>query len=90
MQTEVDAAVIRRSLGEPHLFAAVFDRHFDAVHRYAERRVGPDLVGEVTDPAGRPGIAVAMDDEVARIRRTLVFDPDTYVLLAEEEGRPPR
>ncbi len=47
MHTEADAAVIRRSLGEPRAFAAVFDRHFDAVHRYAQRRVGRDLADEI-------------------------------------------
>jgi RNA polymerase sigma factor (sigma-70 family) len=38
-----DAAAIRRSLREPRAFASVFDRHFDAVHRYIQRRVGRDL-----------------------------------------------
>jgi len=36
--------------------------------------------------AGRPGIAVAKDDDVNHVRSTLVFDPNTSVLLAEEES----
>jgi RNA polymerase sigma factor (sigma-70 family) len=35
-----DAAVIESSLSEPGAFGAIFDRHFDAVHRYLARRVG--------------------------------------------------
>ena len=42
-----DADLVRESLREPQAFAAVFDRHFDAVHAFAQRRVGPDLGAEV-------------------------------------------
>ena len=42
-----DATVIERSLGEPDVFAVLFDRHFDAVHAYAQRRVGLDLADEI-------------------------------------------
>lgn len=42
-----DAAAIRRSLADPHAFTAVFDRHFDAVHGYAQRRAGGDLADEI-------------------------------------------
>ena len=35
-----DATAITRSLQTPRAFEAVFDRHFDAVHRYLSRRVG--------------------------------------------------
>lgn len=42
-----DAAAIETSLREPQAFAAVFDRHFDAVHGYAQRRVGSDLADEI-------------------------------------------
>ena len=35
-----DAAAISRSVGMPEAFEAIFDRHFDAVHRYLARRVG--------------------------------------------------
>lgn len=39
--------MIARSLGSPHDFAAVFERHFEAVHAYVQRRVGVDLADEV-------------------------------------------
>ncbi|AIV38364.1 RNA polymerase sigma factor [Streptomyces sp. R1] len=42
---ESDASVIARSRDEPEAFAALFDRHADAVHRYVARRLG----GEVAD-----------------------------------------
>jgi RNA polymerase sigma-70 factor (ECF subfamily) len=42
---ESDASVIERSRDEPEAFAALFDRHADAVHRYVARRLG----GEVAD-----------------------------------------
>jgi RNA polymerase sigma factor (sigma-70 family) len=32
--------VIARSLSDPSAFGVIFDRHFDAVHRYLARRVG--------------------------------------------------
>jgi RNA polymerase sigma factor (sigma-70 family) len=43
-----DAQAIGDSLAEPEAFAVLFDRHFDAVHGYAQRRVGPDLADEIT------------------------------------------
>lgn len=42
-----DAAVIVRSLDQPHAFAPIFDRHFDAVHSYARRRLGQTLAEEI-------------------------------------------
>jgi RNA polymerase sigma factor (sigma-70 family) len=42
-----DAEAIRRSLTDPASFAAVFDRHFLAVHRYLHRRGGRDLADEL-------------------------------------------
>jgi RNA polymerase sigma-70 factor (ECF subfamily) len=42
-----DGLTIRRSLDDPRAFAAIFERHFDALHGYARRRVGPDLAEEV-------------------------------------------
>lgn len=42
-----DAQAIEASLVEPERFAVLFDRHFDSVHGYAQRRVGPDLADEV-------------------------------------------
>jgi hypothetical protein len=57
-----------------------------ALYAVAARIPGVDLVGEVTDSAGRRGIAVAKDDDVNHMRSILVFDPQTSVLLAEEES----
>ncbi|MET9344320.1 MULTISPECIES: RNA polymerase sigma factor [unclassified Nonomuraea] len=42
-----DAELIRRSLHEPEMFAAVFDRHAPHLHRYAARRLGPDAAEDV-------------------------------------------
>ncbi|MGZ4308874.1 MAG: RNA polymerase sigma factor [Gaiellaceae bacterium] len=42
-----DAEAFRRSLTDPDAFAAVFDRHFVAVHRYLHRRGGRDLADEL-------------------------------------------
>jgi RNA polymerase sigma factor (sigma-70 family) len=42
-----DAQVIAASRAEPLAFATVFDRHYDAVHRYLARRVGPDLADDL-------------------------------------------
>ncbi len=57
-----------------------------ALYAVAARIPGVDLVGDVTDSAGRRGIAVAKDDDVNHVRSTLVFDPRTSVLLDEEES----
>jgi hypothetical protein len=54
-----------------------------ALYQVAARIPGVELVGPVTDSAGRPGIAVARDDH--GIRSMLVFDPQTSALLAEEQ-----
>jgi len=35
-----DGLVIRASLGEPARFEAIFERHYDTVRRYAQRRAG--------------------------------------------------
>lgn len=42
-----DADHLARSLREPAAFRLIFDRHFDAVHRYVHRRVGRDLADEL-------------------------------------------
>jgi RNA polymerase sigma factor (sigma-70 family) len=42
-----DAVVIERSLMDPQAFASIFDRHFDAVHGYARRRLGRSLAEEI-------------------------------------------
>jgi RNA polymerase sigma-70 factor, ECF subfamily len=45
--TEPDARAIERSRSEPEAFVAVFDRHFDTIHRYVHRRLGRDLADEL-------------------------------------------
>jgi len=47
IQDMTDAEAIARSRAEPAAFGAVFDRHFQAVYAYAQRRVGPALCEEV-------------------------------------------
>lgn len=45
--TTTDAEVIRRSRAEPGQFGLIFDRHFDTIHRYLARRVGPALADDL-------------------------------------------
>lgn len=47
METGSDAQIIAASRVEPLVFATIFDRHHDAVHRYLARRVGPDLADDL-------------------------------------------
>jgi RNA polymerase sigma factor (sigma-70 family) len=42
-----DAEVIAASRADPELFAAIFDRHADEIHRYAARRLGPQAAADV-------------------------------------------
>jgi hypothetical protein len=56
-----------------------------ALYVVAARIPGVQLLGDVTDSAGRQGVAVAMDNEVSKDRSTLVLDPKTGALLAEED-----
>lgn len=37
---ETDAEIIARSWDEPTAFAAIFDRHYDAIHRFLWGRIG--------------------------------------------------
>jgi RNA polymerase sigma factor (sigma-70 family) len=43
-----DADLIARSLAQPDLFTAVFDRHSGEILRYVYARLGPDLAEDVT------------------------------------------
>lgn len=43
-----DSTLIGNSIGDPEVFASLFDRHADEVHRYAARRLGPELAEDVT------------------------------------------
>jgi hypothetical protein len=54
-----------------------------ALYQVAARIPGVELLGPVTDSAGRTGIAVAKEDH--GIRHTLIFDPQTSALLSEEQ-----
>ena len=42
-----DSAALAASLTSPAEFAPVFDRHYDAVHAYLQRRIGPDAADEL-------------------------------------------
>jgi RNA polymerase sigma factor (sigma-70 family) len=47
MAPRTDADSIAASLSEPRAFVDVFDRHFDAIHRYLVRRVGSHNADEL-------------------------------------------
>ncbi|WP_433210659.1 CU044_5270 family protein [Dactylosporangium sp. CS-047395] len=66
------ADLIREAYLSPAALAAVFD----AVARIP----GVDVVGDVTDDAGRPGVAVALT-EVQGMRTELIFDKATHAFL---------
>jgi RNA polymerase sigma-70 factor (ECF subfamily) len=42
-----DSDAIAASALNPADFAAIFDRHFDVIHAYLQRRIGPDLADEL-------------------------------------------
>lgn len=42
-----DAAILAASLSDPQAFAAVFERHFTAIHRWLHRRVGAPLAEDL-------------------------------------------
>ena len=49
LDTEVsDAELIQRSLAEPELFTAIFDRYSGEIVRYVHSRLGGDLAEDVT------------------------------------------
>lgn len=43
-----DGELIEQSRGEPERFAAIFDRHAPAVHRYLARRAGTSIADDLT------------------------------------------
>lgn len=69
--------LLRETVAPPELRAALYE--------VAARIPGVELVGEVTDPAGRTGVAVAMASKADGVRREFVFDPETSELLAERQ-----
>ena len=65
--------------------AATTPRQRGALYEVAARIPGVELVGRVRDRSGRDGIAVAMRNEPDGTRDTLIFDPQSGALLAEEK-----
>ena len=65
--------LLRETYGSPALRAALYE--------VAASLPGVELIGSTTDPAGRPGIAVAFENGSAR--NELIFDPRTAALLGE-------
>jgi RNA polymerase sigma-70 factor (ECF subfamily) len=47
----LDSDAISASAATPAEFAAIFDRHFDAIHAYLQRRIGRDLADELSAEA---------------------------------------
>jgi RNA polymerase sigma-70 factor (ECF subfamily) len=47
LQASHDGAVIAESLAMPAAFGAIFDRHFDVIHGYLQRQVGPDRADDL-------------------------------------------
>ena len=43
-----DADLIAASFSDPEQFGAIFERHFDPIHRYASRRLGAALADDLT------------------------------------------
>lgn len=48
LQTLTDAQIIATSESDPSRFGEIFDRHFPAIHRYVNRRVGRELADDLT------------------------------------------
>jgi RNA polymerase sigma-70 factor (ECF subfamily) len=46
-----DAVIIERSMSQPAAFAAIFDRHFDAVRAYLVRRIGTSRADDLAASA---------------------------------------
>src|SRR3954451_22749785 len=42
-----DGKLILRSQAEPELFGELFDRHYAAIYRFIQRRMGPELADEL-------------------------------------------
>src|SRR5258706_5091474 len=63
-----DGHRIASSLERPDEFAVIFERHFDAIHRYIARRLGPGLADDLAATvfaeafAGRAGFLAHVDD----------------------------
>lgn len=46
-QSESDSAAIDASLADPRAFGVIFERHYDAIHGYLQRRLSADLADEL-------------------------------------------
>ncbi len=46
-ETPTDAEIIVASQSDPRQFGAIFDRHFDAIHRYLSRRIGESIADDL-------------------------------------------
>lgn len=57
-----------------------------AIYQLTAELPGVELLGAVDDPIGRPGTGIAYTDARRGIRHELVFDPETSVLLGEQES----
>jgi hypothetical protein len=70
-------SLLRETNASPEIRAALF--------RAAAKIPGVEVTENVTDPKGRPGIAMSLtyDPGGRRIRNELIFDPETSALLAE-------
>ena len=65
--------MLRETYASPELRAALF--------QIASGLPGVELIGDVTDEEGRPGVAVGYPSD--GLRHDLIFDPNTSVLLGE-------
>ena len=45
---QTDAAILAASVGDPHRFSALYERHLSAIAGYLVRRVGPELAEDLT------------------------------------------
>lgn len=68
METGTDAQLIRRSLEEPGLFEVIFDRHYDLVRIYAQRRVGMDDGQEIASATFEQAFTQRRRFDTARFR----------------------
>src|SRR3954453_5790148 len=46
-RTQSDSEVVGASLADPRAFGIIFERHYDAVHGYLQRRLDEDLADEL-------------------------------------------
>lgn len=47
-ETPTDAEIIVASQSDRRQFGAIFDRHFDAIHRYLSRRIGESIADDLS------------------------------------------